>query len=117
MTYVDGFVLPVPRARMEEYRKLSEEASVLFKEFGAIRHVECWEEDVPDGKVTDFRRSVDLKPDEILVFSWIEYPSKDVRDAANQKVMSDPRMSEMFDEMSFDGRRMIYGGFVPFLDR
>ncbi|WP_114942978.1 DUF1428 domain-containing protein [Microvirga calopogonii] len=116
MKYVDGFVLAVPADKQEEYRKHAAEAAPLFKEFGATRMVECWGDDVPDGKVTDFRRAVDAKDDEIVVFSWIEYPSKDVRDAANHKIMTDPRMQAMGELMPFDGKRMIFGGFMPILD-
>jgi len=115
MAYVDGFVLAVPKANKEAYRKMAAAGWVLFKEFGATHHVECWEDDVPDGKVTDFRRAVQAKDDEVIVFSWIEYPSKEVRDAANKKMMSDGRM-EAFKEMPFDGKRMIYGGFTPIFD-
>ena len=116
MNYVDGFVLAVPATKKETYRKHAAEAAPLFKEFGATRMVECWGDDVPDGKLTDFRRAVDARDDEIVVFSWIEYPSKEVRDAANQKMMADPRMEQMAKEMPFDGKRMIYGGFAPILD-
>lgn len=86
------------------------------KEFGALRVVECWAEDVPDGRLTDFRRAVQAQDNEEVVFSWIEYPSKEVRDAANEKMMADPRMKALGDEMPFDGKRMIYGGFMPILD-
>jgi uncharacterized protein YbaA (DUF1428 family) len=116
MTYVDGFVLAVPAASKEIYRKHAAEAAPLFKEFGAIRMVECWGDDVPDGKLTDFRGAVKAKEDEVVVFSWIEYPSKEVRDAANQKIMTDPRMKAMGEQMPFDGKRMIFGGFAPILD-
>lgn len=115
MSYVDGFVLAVPKANKEAYRKMAAEGWKLFKEFGALHHVECWEDDVLDGKITDFRRAVQATADEAVVFSWIVYPSKDVRDAANKKMMSDPRMAE-FKEMPFDGKRMIYGGFAPIFD-
>ena len=114
MTYVDGFVLAVPKAKKEAYREMSAKAWVLFKEFGAIRQVECWGDDVPDGKVTDFKGAVKAKDDEVVVFSWVEYPSKEVRDAANKKMMEDERMSNM--DSPFDGARMIYGGFAPILD-
>jgi uncharacterized protein YbaA (DUF1428 family) len=116
MSYVDGFVLAVPKANKEAYRKMAAKGWVLFKEFGATRHVECWTDDVPDGKVTDFRRAVQAKDDEAVVFSWIEYPSREVRDEANKKMMSDPRMKEFGDSMPFDGKRMIYGGFAPIFD-
>jgi uncharacterized protein YbaA (DUF1428 family) len=116
MAYVDGFVVAVPAANKESYRKLATEASVLFKEFGATRMVECWGDDVPDGKLTDFRGAVKAQDDEIVVFSWIEYPSKEVRDVANQKIMADPRMKDMGEQMPFDGKRMIFGGFMPILD-
>lgn len=114
MTYIDGFVAAVPAANKEIYRRHAAEAAVVFKELGATRIVECWGDDVPSGKVTDFRGAVKAKDDEIVVFSWVEYPSKEVRDAANKKMQSDPRMAGM--EMPFDGKRMIYGGFAPILD-
>lgn len=116
MKYVDGFVCAVPADKKEEYRKQAAEAAPLFKEFGATRFVECWGEDVPDGKVTDFRRAVKAEDGEVVVFSWIEYPSKEVRDAANEKMMNDPRMKEMGANMPFDGQRMIFGGFAPILE-
>ena len=116
MKYVDGFVAAVPAANKEVYRKHAAAAAPLFKEFGATRVVECWGDDVPDGKVTDFRGAVKAKEGEVVVFSWIEYPSKEVRDAAMAKMMSDPRMEEMGANMPFDGKRMIFGGFTPILD-
>ena len=100
MSYVDGFVLAVPKANKEKYRKMAEMGWKLFQEFGALRHVECWGDDVPDGKLTDFRRAVQATADEVVVFSWIEYPSKEVRDEANKKIMSDPRMKEWGDHMA-----------------
>ena len=116
MSYIDGFVVAVPAANKEAYRKLAAKAAPLFKEFGATRFVECWGDDVPDGQTTDFRRAVKAEKDEVVVFSWIEYPSKAVRDAANEKVMADPRMKEMGEQMPFDGKRMIYGGFMPIVE-
>ena len=111
MAYYEGFILPVPKASREEYRKHAAEAAPLFHEFGATRHVEAWASDVPEGKVTDFRKAVNAKDDEDVVFSWFEYPDKATRDAANAKMMSDPRMKEMGASMPFDGKRMVMGGF------
>jgi uncharacterized protein YbaA (DUF1428 family) len=116
MSYIDGFVLAVPTANKEAYRAAAAKAWPLFKEFGAIHHIECWGDDVPDGKTTDFKRAVKAEPNETVVFSWIEYPSKAVRDAANERMRSDPRMAEFAQDMPFDGARMIYGGFVPIVD-
>jgi uncharacterized protein YbaA (DUF1428 family) len=116
MGYVEGFVAAVPAANKEAYRRHAAEAAPLFKEFGATRMVECWGDDVPEGKLTDFRRAVQAKEDEVVVFSWIEYPSKEVRDAANERIMSDPRMKAMGATMPFDGRRMIFGGFEAVLE-
>lgn len=116
MKYVDGFVLAVPADKKEEYRQLAARAAILFKEFGATRVVECWADDVPDGKVTDFRMAVKAQENEEILFSWIEYPSKEVRDAVSQKMMTDSRMREMGNTMPFDGQRLIYGGFAPIVD-
>ena len=116
MTYVEGFIVAVPMINKEEYRRHAAAAAPLFHEFGATRHLEAWASDVPDGKVTDFRKAVQAKEDESVVFSWFEYPSKEARDAANQKMMSDPRMEEMGASMPFDGKRMIFGGFAAMLD-
>lgn len=115
MAYVEGFVIAVPAANKETYRKFAAAGATLFKEYGAIRVVECWGDDVPAGKVTDFKGAVKAKDDEVVVFSWIEYPSKAVRDAAHQKMMSDPRM-EALGQMPFDGQRMIFGGFEVIVD-
>lgn len=116
MKYVDGFVVAVPAENKEAYIAMAAKAAPLFKEFGALRVVECWADDVPDGKLTDFRMAVKAQDHEEVVFSWIEYPSKEVRDAANQKMMSDPRMKEFGESMPFDGKRMIYGGFAPIME-
>ena len=116
MKYVDGFVVAVPAENKEAYRAMAAKAAPLFKEFGATRVVECWADDVPDGNVTDFRMAVKAEDGEEIVFSWIEYPSKAVRDEANKKLMSDPRMKEFGESMPFDGKRMIYCGFAPLLD-
>ena len=116
MTYVEGFVAAVPAANKEAYRKHVADAASLIKEFGATRMVEAWGDDVPEGKLTDFKGAVQAGPDEIVVFSWFEYPDKAARDAANQKMMSDPRMKEIGAAMPFDGKRMIYGGFEALVD-
>ena len=117
MTYVQGFVLAVPAAKEEEYRRHASEAAPLFREFGATRMVEAWGDDVPDGKVTDFKGAVQAKEDEIVVFSWFEYPSREAYQAANEKMMADPRMEAMGADMPFDGKRMIWGGFESFIDK
>jgi uncharacterized protein YbaA (DUF1428 family) len=116
MGYFDGFVLAVPAANKERYRQHAANSVAIFKEFGVTRMVETWGDAVPDGKVTDFKGAVQAKPDEVVLFSWLEYPSKAVRDDANQKMMSDPRMKEMGADMPFDGKRMIFGGFDPLVD-
>jgi uncharacterized protein YbaA (DUF1428 family) len=111
MTYFEGFVAPVPEANKDAYRKHASEFASLSPEFGIKRHVEAWDSDVPEGKVTDFRKSVDARPDEKIVFAFFEYPNRQARDAANEKFMSDERMKEMGANMPFDGKRMIVGGF------
>lgn len=114
MSYVDGFVVAVPEANRQAYRDMAALAWEMFQEYGALRMVECWGDDVPDGKVTDFRGAVKARDGEVVVFSWIEWPSKEVRVAGHKKMMDDPRMK--MDDMPFDGMRMIYGGFTPLLD-
>ena len=114
--YVQGFVVPVPADKEEEYRDLANKFWPIAKEFGATEHVEVWEEDVPDGKQTDFRRAVQAKEDETVVFSWVEWPDKATRDAGMKKMMDDPRMDPKTNPMPFDGMRMIFGGFQPVLD-
>jgi uncharacterized protein YbaA (DUF1428 family) len=115
MSYVDGFLVPVPAAKKDAYRQLAEKMEPIFREHGATRVVECWGDDVPDGKVTDFKRAVRAEAGETVVFGWVVYPSKAVRDEANRKIMADPRM-KMSDDMPFDGRRMVFGGFELMLD-
>lgn len=116
MSYIEGFVQAVPAANKDAYRKHAEDAAPLFKEFGATRMVESWGDDVPDGKVTDFKGAVKAKDDEVVVFSWLEFPDKATRDVATKKMMDDPRMEEMGANMPFDGKRMIYGGFDSIVD-
>ena len=115
MTYIDGFVVPVPASSKAAYAALAGKAALVFKEHGATSVVECWGDDVPAGEQTDFTRSVEVKDDEIVVFSWVEWPSKAVRDEAGPKVMADPRMQPE-GEMPFDGKRMIFGGFESLVE-
>lgn len=116
MPYIEGFVAAVPAANKDAYLQHAANAAPLFKEFGAVRMVETWEDDVSDGKLTDFRKAVKAKEDEVIVFSWFEYPSRKVRDAANEKIMTDPRIKEIGATMPFDGKRMIFAGFDPLND-
>ena len=115
MSYVEGFVAAVPAANREAFITHARKAAVLFKEFGATRVVECWGDDVPEGEVTSFRLATKQGDDEVALFSWIEFPSKAVRDAVFEKMMSDPRMKEIGD-MPFDGKRMFFGGFETVVD-
>ena len=114
MSYIDGFVIPVPADKKDAYRALAAKVAQIYKEFGATRIVECWGDDLPDGKVTDFKRAVKAEEGEVVVFSWIEWPSKEVRDAGNKKLMEDSRIKP--DDMPFDGKRIIWGGFDLLLD-
>src|SRR6478752_9116239 len=111
MTYFEGFIVPVPESNKSAYQKHATDFAPLVQGVGVHRMVESWESDVPEGTVTDFRKAVDGKPDEKIVFSFFEYPSRAERDAANEKFMSDPQMAEMGKDMPFDGKRMIMGGF------
>lgn len=117
MAYVDGFVIAVPRDNKQKFIEHAKRGDSAFIDLGATRIVECWEDDVKDGKVTDFRRAVKAKEDEIVVFSWIEWPDKQTRDAAMSKMddlmKTDPRMNPEKNPMPFDGKRLIYGGFAP----
>ena len=117
MPYVEGFVVAVPAANKDAYRKLAADFVPLFKEFGVTRHVEAWGDQVPDGVLTDFKGAVQAKDDEVVVFSWFEYPDRAARDAANQKIMSDPRMDHAGVDMPFDGKRMIVAGFAGLVDQ
>jgi uncharacterized protein YbaA (DUF1428 family) len=116
MTYVDGYLIPVPTAKKADYLALAKMAAPIFKEHGALTVVECWGDDVPDGKVTSFPMAVKKTDDETVVFSWITWPSKEVRDAGMKAAMEDPRMDMDMSNMPFDGQRMIFGGFRPILE-
>jgi uncharacterized protein YbaA (DUF1428 family) len=111
MNYVDGFIVAVPAANRETYRQHAEKAAVVFKEYGALNVVECWGDDVPEGKLTSFSMAVKREENETVVFSWITWPSRQVRDEAWKKVMADPRLKPDANPMPFDGKRLIYGGF------
>lgn len=113
MGYIDGYLIPVKAADKEAYRGVAAKMALLFQEYGAQRVVESWGDDVPRGKTTDFWGAVKAEADEVVVFSWIEWPSKAVRDLAMKKVMADPRMQG---PMPFDGKRMIFGGFEMLVD-
>lgn len=117
MTYVDGFVAAVPNDKKADYLKHAEKSAEVFKEFGALKAVECWGDDVPDGELTSFPLAVKCEAGETVVFSWVAWPSKAVRDEAWQKVMEDPRMQPEHNPMPFDGKRLIYGGFEMIMDR
>jgi uncharacterized protein YbaA (DUF1428 family) len=119
MPYIDGFLAPILAGTTEDaYRDFAAKAAPIFKEHGATRVVEGWEDDVPDGKQTDFRRAVQLGEGEKVVFSWIEWPDKATRDAGMKKVMEDPRMQpDAMPVMPFDGPRMVFGGFRVLVDQ
>jgi uncharacterized protein YbaA (DUF1428 family) len=116
--YVDGFVVPVPTAKVEAYRKLARKAGKIWMEYGALEYTECIADDVKPGKVTSFPQSVKLKKGEVVVFSWITFKSRKQRDSINKKVMSDPRLADMMDPKThpFDGKRMFWGGFKTLVE-
>jgi len=116
MSYVDGFVLAVPKAKLDDYKKLANLAGIVWKEHGALAYVECVGDDVPYGEVTSFPRAVQAKDDEIVVFSWVVYESRKSRDAVIAMVMADPRMNPDGATMPFDSKRMIFGGFQAFME-
>lgn len=124
MSYIDGFVIAVPTANKQKFIDHAYLGDSVFMEMGAIRVVECWGDDVPAGKLTDFRKAVQAEDDETIVFSWIEWPDKATRDAAHAKMMewmtnpekADQRMDPAKNPMPFDGKRLIFGGFVPLVD-
>jgi uncharacterized protein YbaA (DUF1428 family) len=117
MPYVDGFVLPVPKKKVQAYKRLAQKAGKVWKEYGALEFRECVADDVKMGKLTSFPRSVKLKPSETVIFSWIVYKSRADRDRVNAKVMKDKRIAGMdMKDMPFDPKRMIYGGFKVMVD-
>jgi uncharacterized protein YbaA (DUF1428 family) len=113
MNYVDGFVVPVPTAKLPDYRKLARRAGKIWREHGALEYIECVGDVGPPGKATSFPQAVKLKAGETVVFSWIVYKSRRDRDRINKLVMSDPRLADMMDpkKLPFDGKRMFWGGF------
>src|SRR5689334_24681841 len=115
MSYVDGFVTPVPKKNLAAYRRMARKAGKIWIEHGAQEYVECVADDVKPGKVTSFPQAVKLKADEVVVFSWVVYPSKAVRNSTMKKVMSDPRLKAYMNPkaLPFDGMRMFWGGFKP----
>ncbi|MEZ5572617.1 MAG: DUF1428 domain-containing protein [Halioglobus sp.] len=117
MNYIDGFVIAVPTANKQKFIHHAKRGDSVFLEMGALRVLECWGDDIPEGQTTDFRMAVKAEKDESVVFSWIEWPDKATRDAGMAKIMdpdfSDPRMNPASNPMPFDGKRMIYGGFAP----
>ncbi|MDQ0321157.1 uncharacterized protein YbaA (DUF1428 family) [Pararhizobium capsulatum DSM 1112] len=116
MTYVDGFILAVPKANLDAYLTMATVAGSVWKEYGALSYVECVADDVPYGELTSFPRAVMATDDEVVIFSFITYPSREQRDAINAKVMADPRLAPDKWDMPFDGKRMIYGGFKSILE-
>jgi len=116
MSYIDGVVIPVPTGNKQKFIDHSKAFDALFLEHGATRVLECWGDDVKEGKQTDFRRAVQAKEDEAVVFSWVEWPDKATRDAGMTKIMEDPRMRPQSNPMPFDGKRMILGGFSPVIE-
>ena len=116
--YVDGFIVPVQKKKVEEYRQLAKKAGKVWRDYGAVGYRECVADDVKPGKWTSFPQSVKLKPNETVVFSWITYKSRKHRDRVNAKVMKDPRIAAMMagKNAPFDGKRMIYGGFTTLVE-
>lgn len=115
MSYISGFLVPVPTDRKEDYRKLAADAAEMFRGYGATEIVEAWGEDVRDGKITDFKRAVKAKDNETVVFSWIVWPDRATADAAEKKMMADDTMTPPADA-PFDTKRMIFGGFAPIFE-
>lgn len=116
MSYVDGFVIAVPKDKIEAYRTIAKQAGTVWKDHGALAYVECVADDVPYGELTSFPRAVQAKEDETVFFSWIVYESREARDRINAAVMKDPRINCDPETMPFDGKRMIFGGFKPLVE-
>lgn len=116
--YVDGFVVPVPRDKIDAYRELAQLAGSIWREYGALEYVECVADDVQPGKVTSFPQAVQLQDGEVVIFAWITYKSREDRDRINELVMKDPRLADMEpDDLPFDGPRMFWGGFRELVRR
>ncbi|MFC2248643.1 DUF1428 domain-containing protein [Labrys portucalensis] len=116
MTYVDGFVVAVPKQNLEAYEEMARLGGQVWMEHGALSYVECVADDVPYGEVTSFPRAVQAKEDEIVIFSWVTYRSREERDAVMAKVMADPRLEGSMANAPFDGKRMIFGGFTSLIE-
>ena len=116
MSYVDGFVVAVPRANKDAYIEHAKQAAAIFKQHGALKLVECWGDDVPDGELTSFPMAVKCRQDETVVFSWILWPSRDARNKGMERALADPRLDPDNNPMPFDGERMIFGGFDIIVD-
>ena len=117
MSYIDAFVAAVPTANKQKYLEHAKEALTIFKEYGVLRMVENWGDDVKDGDLTSLPKAVKCEENETVVLSWIVWPSREVRDVGWEKIMSDPRMSMENNPMPFDSKRMIYGGFETIMDK
>lgn len=116
MNYVDGFIAAVADANKERYIQHARVAALVFKEYGALQVVESWGDEVPDGELTSFPQAVQCKPNETVVFSWIVWPSRELRNSGMEKAMNDPRLSQQNNPMPFDGKRLVYGGFQIVVD-
>jgi len=114
MAYVEGFVVPVPKDKLETYKEMSRLVEIIFRESGTLDYVECVGDDVPYGTLTSFPRAVQAREDEVVIFAWVVYPDKATREACNSRSMDDPRMKPWENAIPFDGKRMIFGGFTPF---
>ena len=118
LKFVDGFVVPIPKSKIDDYKRMARKAGKVWREHGALAYTECMADDVKVGKWTSFPQAVKLRPGEVVFFSWIVYKSRKHRDRVNAKVMKDPRLARMMNvaAMPFDGKRLIYGGFKAVVD-